>query len=178
MFSSLAVISGRATINALDVLTILIASYLYILCQALDIRALQAELYEGLNTIITEELLTTFGTCLDATGFEKLASKVKKDMRESLDATGTMEAADRMNKVAASCTTCLVDFFTAPEFIKANSIGTVLTSIPAFRAQIASKANGLLLQLRKDYLSGAKGAAPAARCLNKTDGRRRKVTHY
>jgi len=32
-FSSLALISGRATINALDTLTVLVSSYLYILCQ-------------------------------------------------------------------------------------------------------------------------------------------------
>ena len=32
-FSSLALISGRATINALDTLTILMSSYLYVLCQ-------------------------------------------------------------------------------------------------------------------------------------------------
>lgn len=32
-FSSLALISGRATINALDTLTVLMSSYLYVLCQ-------------------------------------------------------------------------------------------------------------------------------------------------
>jgi len=36
------------------------ATYLYILCQALDIHALQSELYEGLDTISTEELSTAF----------------------------------------------------------------------------------------------------------------------
>ena len=32
-FSSLALISGRATINSLDTLAILVSNYLYILCQ-------------------------------------------------------------------------------------------------------------------------------------------------
>jgi phenylalanine ammonia-lyase len=144
------------------------ATYLYILCQALDIRALQAELYEGLNTIITEELKTAFGTYLDDAGFQIVSSMVKKTMRETLDATSTMDAADRMIKVAASSTTCMVDFFTGSDIVKGDSIGAALTSIPAFRAQVASKANNLLLQLRTDYLSGAKSAAPASRYLNKT----------
>lgn len=168
MSSSLALISGRATINSLDVLTILMATYLYILCQALDIRALQYELHEGLDTIITEELSTTFGTFLDDTGFQTIVSKVKEDMFETLDATTTMDAADRMIKVAASSTTCLVDFFTGYNFVEATSMGVALTSIPAFRAQVASRANTLLVQLRADYLSGAKGAAPASQYLNKT----------
>jgi phenylalanine ammonia-lyase len=144
------------------------ASYLYILCQALDIRALQAELYDGLDTIITEELSTAFGTFLDDASFQTAASQVKKAMRETLDATSTMDAADRMNKVAASSTTCLVDFFTGHNFAEAVTMGVALTCIPAFRAQVASRANNLLLKLRADYLSGAKGAAPASRYLNKT----------
>src|ERR1700727_1279062 len=135
--SSLALISGRATINSLDVLTILMATYLYILCQALDIRALQAELYEGLNTIITEELKMAFDTYLDDAGFQIVSSMVKKTMREALDATSTMDAADRMIKVAASSTTCMVDFFTGSDIVKGDSIGAALTSIPAFRAQVA-----------------------------------------
>ena len=89
-------------------------------------------------------------------------------MSETLDATTTMDASDRMIKVAGSSTTCLVDFFTGHNFVEATSMGVALTSIPAFRAQVASRANNLLVQLRADYLSGAKGAAPASHCLNKT----------
>ena len=167
-FSSLALISGRATINSLDVLTILMATYLYILCQALDIRALQAEFYEELDTIITKELLTAFGTFLDEATFRTISSEVKKIMRETFDTTSTMDAVDRMNKVAASSTNCIMDFFTRPDFAEAASMGPALSFIPAFRAQVASKAHTLLLQLRADYLSGAKGAAPASIYLNKT----------
>jgi phenylalanine ammonia-lyase len=154
--------------NSLDVLTILTATYIYILCQALDIRALQAELYEGLDTIITKELSTTFGVYLDDPGFQNVTSKVKDTMRKTLDATSTLDVAERMSEVAASSTTCLVDFFTRSEIVKATSVVAALTSIPAFRAQVAAKANSLLLQLRVEYLSGAKGAVPASRYLNKT----------
>jgi phenylalanine ammonia-lyase len=144
------------------------ATYLYTLCQALDIRALQAELYQELDNIISEEFTATFGTFLDETGLRTVSSKVRKTVRETFDATSTMDAADRMNKVAASSTTCIVDFFTGSDFAEAASVGAALTSIPTFRAQVASKAHRLLLQLRADYLSGAKGAAPASRYLNKT----------
>ncbi|KAJ7203315.1 L-Aspartase-like protein, partial [Mycena pura] len=54
--NSLALISGRATIDSLDVLSLLIASYLYVLCQALDLRALQVELVAGLDEIARDEL--------------------------------------------------------------------------------------------------------------------------
>ncbi|KAI9441665.1 L-Aspartase-like protein [Lactarius indigo] len=39
---------------------------------------------------------------------------------------------------------------------------------PAFRASVASRATSLLVTLRKEYLSGARGQAPASKHLNKT----------
>lgn len=144
------------------------ATYVYVLCQALDIRALQAEFYEGLDAIVTNELSTTFSVYLDHPGFENVASKVKDTMRKTLDATSTLDAAERMIQVATSSTSCLVDFFTGYEIVKDTSVVTALTSIPAFRTQVAAKAQSLLLRLRADYLSGVKGAAPASRYLNKT----------
>jgi phenylalanine ammonia-lyase len=146
--SSLALISGRATINSLDVLTILTATYLYVLCQTLDIRALQSELYEGVNTIITEELSATFATFLDDASFQTVTFKVKKTMREALDAMTTMEAVDRMITVAVSSTTCLIDFFTGHDIVETTSMGVALTCIPAFRTHVASRANNVLLQHR------------------------------
>jgi len=162
-------ISGRATVNSLDVLTILMATYIYILCQALDIRALQAELYEGLDTIVSEELNHSFSRFLTESCLNAVTSKVQKIIRETFDATSTMDAADRMSKVAASSTTCIVDFFTGPDFVAdTTSAGAALISIPSFRSQVASRGTALLLQLRTDYLSGVKGLAPATRYLNKT----------
>lgn len=79
-----------------------------------------------------------------------------------------MDAEDRMNKVAASSTTCIVDFFTGPNFAPASSAGAALLSIPTFRSEVSARASALLVQLRADYLSGAKGPAPASRYLNKT----------
>lgn len=171
--SSLALISGRATINSLDVLTILMASYLYILCQALDIRALQSELYDGLDAIITEELTHFFGSTLADAGFRTLSHTVRKVMRETLDNTSTMDGPDRMVKVAASSTVTIVDFFTGPTFASSSPGGSAdftaaFTAIPEFRSRVATRASTLLAELRTAYLSGAKGAAPASAFLHKT----------
>ena len=165
--SSLALISGRATINSLDVLTILTATYIYILCQALDIRALQAELYEGLNTIVSEEFQNAFGSALESNDFGKIVREVQRTMRDTFDTTSTMSTAGRMKKVASSSSTCLVDFFTSGSFTS-SATGVLLTSIPSFRNQVTSRSEALLEQLRSDYLSGARGPAPASEYLNKT----------
>lgn len=89
-------------------------------------------------------------------------------MTATLDKTSTMDNVDRMNAVAASTTTIFVDFLAAPEFSDASFTGTAIALISQFRSQVASRAVNLLDQLRRDYLSGERGAAPAGPYLNKT----------
>ncbi|KAF8911465.1 L-Aspartase-like protein [Gymnopilus junonius] len=166
--NSLALISARATITSLEVLSILISSYLYVICQALDLRSLQYEFYEGITTICSEEFSASFGSFLSDEASLKIQRKVSSIMRESFDSTSTMDAKQRMEKVAASTSTTLVDFFTGPDSVDASSIASALTAIPSFRSRVAERLTTLLDTLRGDYLSGARGPAPASRHLNKT----------
>ncbi|KAF8799644.1 phenylalanine ammonia-lyase [Phlegmacium glaucopus] len=166
--NSLALISARATINSLEVLSILISSYLYALCQALDLRSLQHEFHEGLIKIASEEFSTAFGSILSENDAIAIKAKVASALHDTFDATSTMDAAERMQKVAASTTIPLLDFFTGSSSCDPSLVGSALISIPTFRARVASRAFSLLDGLRKDYLSGARGAAPASPSLNKT----------
>lgn len=182
----MALVSARATINSLEVLSMLTASYLYALCQgkinylaahtisqptisALDLRALQKELIEGLNLIISEELNRSFGKSLTPPEYINLSIKICRTMQDVLEATSTMDASERMQKVAASSTTPLVDFFTGPAaFEHPADLGSTLACIPEFRSHVASRATSLLDTLRRSYLSGARGPAPASQYLHKT----------
>ncbi|KAI0251152.1 phenylalanine ammonia-lyase [Lactifluus subvellereus] len=149
--NSLALISARATINALEVLSMLTASYLYLLCQAFDIRALQADFNRALIPIrLAVRESTVFRDVL-------------KSIYRTLDSTTTMDAAPRMMQVAGASLPVLVDFFTT------GSVDpSALCAIPAFRVSVASRATSLLVSLRKEYLSGARGHAPASNYLNKS----------
>ncbi|KAI0041343.1 phenylalanine ammonia-lyase [Auriscalpium vulgare] len=163
--NSLALISARATINALEVLSMLTSSYLYLLCQAFDIRALQADLRKELITIIEEELPAAFGAHLSGHASAALVPAILKTAYATLDATTTMDSAPRMAKVAQATTGVLVDHFTRSE-VAADA--AALASLPAFRAAVARRADAALVALRKAYLSGAKGPAPARGYLNRT----------
>ncbi|KAG6845879.1 hypothetical protein H0H87_000685 [Tephrocybe sp. NHM501043] len=166
--NSLALISARATINSLEVLTMLTASYLYTLCQALDIRALQSEFNLGLDAIVDDELSSAFGEFLSPSQKAILAKKVLGIMTMTLDKTSTMDSLDRMNAVVSSTTTIFVDFLSGAEFADASFTTTAIPLISQFRSQVASRASNLLDQLRRDYLSGERGPAPAGPFLNKT----------
>jgi len=129
---------------------------------------MQHEFHEALTKITSEEIEAAFGSVLSKEQMPSIKSKVASVMREAYDATSTMDAVERMHKVAASSSSVLLDFFTGPSFTDVSSIASALTSIPSFRSQIASRLTTLLDNLRRDYLSGARGPAPASRYLNKT----------
>ena len=161
--SSLALISARTTINALDVLSMLTASYLYLLCQAFDIRALQADFNRAIVPIVEEELFAHFGERLRGRKFS-VCQDILKSMFQTLDSTTTMDAAPRMTKVAGAAVPILMDHLTTDPFADPSA----LFAIPAFRASVSSRATALLVSLRKEYLSGARGRAPASKYLNGT----------
>ncbi|KAF9268708.1 phenylalanine ammonia-lyase [Marasmius fiardii PR-910] len=166
--NSLALISARATINSLEVLSILTASYLYILCQALDLRSLEKELKDGLTRIIREELSHTYANDLSYAELRSVTESVQKAMFAAWEQTSTMDATPRMQKIAASSSTVLLDFFTRTSDSESESIGKALGAIPKFRSTFATRATSLFDELREAYLFGKRGPAPASQYLNKT----------
>ncbi|KAK1230449.1 hypothetical protein PQX77_006459 [Marasmius sp. AFHP31] len=162
--NSLALISARATINSLEVLSLLTSTYLYILCQALDLRALHMEFDEGLERIVADELRIVFSSSLDASRQSMFASKIMKTMYGTLEKTSTMDCADQMSAVAASAVPVLTDLFLET----GNDSSGLLSSIATFRTHVSSRATKLMNDLRMSYLSGERGAAPASPYLGKT----------
>ncbi|KAI0317137.1 L-Aspartase-like protein [Amylostereum chailletii] len=162
--NSLALISARATITALEALSMLTATYLYLLCQALDIRALQIEFNKGLADIVRTETSTHFHAYFSAAGSDpSLNNKLITAMYDSLDNTTTMDVVPRMVKVASVSTPILIDAFT-----KANMDVCTLSSFTKFRDAVAARASALLAALRVEFLSGARGTSPASEYLKKT----------
>lgn len=145
-----------------------IASLTSLIAIALDLRALQHEFLQGLDKITSEELTAALGSYLPKSPLVSLTADVYRAMKESFESTSTMDVTARMEKVAASSTTVLVDSIITPGFVAPAHVGSMLTSIPAFRSRVSSRTAALLDQLRQAYLSGARGAAPARPFLNKT----------
>ncbi|KAI0042893.1 phenylalanine ammonia-lyase [Auriscalpium vulgare] len=160
--NSLALISARATITSLEVLSMLTATYLYLLCQAFDIRAMQADFETGLAAIVREELHTHFTEHLDSAGVP-LSREILTAMLAVLDSTTTMDAVPRMAKVAAAADSVFVN-----NLVGGNADFSSLIGLAPFRDAVAVRAAALLISLREEYLSGARGAAPASLYLNKT----------
>ncbi|KAJ7617725.1 L-Aspartase-like protein [Roridomyces roridus] len=161
--NSLALISARATLNSLDIVTMLIASYLHVLCQAYDIRALQAEHFRGVREIVQEELYDSFPV---AAADAALLAQMYSAMRGTLERTSTMDAEDQMTEVAGASAKLLLKYFTRPEYT--GNAAESLYAIPAFQDRVAQRSAALLQELRGAYLKGERGPAPAGPYLGKT----------
>ncbi|PIL27097.1 hypothetical protein GSI_10237 [Ganoderma sinense ZZ0214-1] len=168
--NSLALISARATLNSLEVLSLLTASFLYVLCQALDLRALQHEFQLEADSILRDELARSFGAHLAEADLAALFAAVARQVRSSLETTSTMDAAHRMRAVAAATTTPLVDFCAGRAGSGGVHVDVDLNEVVAFRARLAERMTDALVRLREAYLRGAKGPAPAAPYLGKARG--------
>ena len=132
---------------------------------ALDLRSLQKEFLDGLTDIASEELPRFFGQFFAEQEFQTVLSKICRVMQDTFQATSTMDGPERMEKIASSTTVPLVDFLTTSS---SGMEAFVLKSIPDFRNSVSSRTAALFDDLRRTYLSGERGAAPASRYLNKT----------
>ncbi|EMD35483.1 hypothetical protein CERSUDRAFT_116229 [Gelatoporia subvermispora B] len=160
--NSMALVSARATVDAVQVLSLLAASYLYALCQALDLRAMQVEFDAGLRVIVKEKLGEHFGAHLSQDKLDKLYPPVSRAIARELEHTSTKDASERMQAVAAATLPPIV------EFCSQQGTLAVLREIIRFRDDIALLGANLLIELREAYLTGKKGVAPASKMLGGT----------
>ena len=165
LLSSLALISARYTITTIDTLSMLMASYIYILCQALDLRAMQMKFEIELNSFAAKHLFTLFGPYLSHTAISALLPELLSTLHRSLDSTTTMDAEARLTKVAGAVAVPLLDVLA-----KHNSHlpAEAYASIQTFRQQIAKEGLSRLENLRRQFLNGERGQAPASEYMGRT----------
>lgn len=159
--NSLALISARVTINSTEVLSMLTASYLYLLCQALDLRTMQLEFKTSLSDLLASLLNQHLSKWLKNREDVVLA-KVTNVVNESLDKTTTMDAVARMKVVADHVAAPLMDA------LGLSMTTDAIKAIHHIREEFAVKSAELLQSLRHQYLDGSRGQTPASQYMGKT----------
>ena len=165
IFSSLALISARYTITAIDTLSTLMASYIYILCQALDLRAMQVKFDIELNSFAAKHLFALFGAYLPPTTLSAILPELLRALHRSLESTTTMDAEARLTKVAEAAAIPLLDAFAKHN---AHLPVEAYASIQTFRQQLAKEGLSRLEDLRRQFLNGEIGEAPASEYMGRT----------
>ncbi|KAJ3509907.1 hypothetical protein NLJ89_g4970 [Agrocybe chaxingu] len=163
--NSLALISARATVMSLEVLSMLTASYLYLLCLALDLRALTLELRSGIEAMLKKELVDSFDfPVTHSKQHTKLSTQLFRIAGNAFEKTTIMDSADQMRQVAASTVPAIIQFF---EENGADGAPT-LSAISEFQGSVATRSAELHHSPRGEFLTGVRVLVPASPYLGKT----------
>ena len=110
--NSLALISARKTTEAISILQKMMASQLYVLCQALDIRVMQARFFKQAEDELTDETVMIFAAGLHPEAIpgplHRTAEALWSAVKASWDSTGTYDLADRVDKAVATAAPVLL----------------------------------------------------------------------
>ncbi|KAF8141247.1 phenylalanine ammonia-lyase [Boletus edulis] len=145
--SSLALVSARYTLTALEVSQLMAATHLFIVCQALDARTLYVEMRELSAKVVRDTLRQEFALSGADQLVDKIAHKVMPQVYEALDRTTGMDTAPRMAKVAGEAISPLIEALALLD-LSALDLGKVAS----FRKTLAGKLATLLTELRCAYL--------------------------
>ena len=125
---------------------------------------MQALQKKEMEDILREEVTAQFGKQLTTDESINLTAQLLSVIDKAMWNTSSMDVEERMNAVAASMTTTIVDFFIS----RASASSPDFASISEFRAAFASRSAIVSRNLQKEFLSGARGPTPASIYLGKT----------
>ena len=144
--NSLALISARCTHMALDLLSQLSAAHLYLLCQALDLRALQAQYLDALLPTFEESVSTGLGSFVDDDiGVEVLISLLWDNFLKEFNTSTSMDSGPRFHLIFTRLTGVVL----SSEILKGDA--KLLLTIKAWAKQVSDEALSLFLDIREKY---------------------------
>ena len=150
--NSLALVSARYTHMAVDCLSMICATYLYVLCQALDIRAMDRSYLRALGPAVNQVTAHIFDLALgDAVVLEKLQSKLLEHILLQFHLTASLDSSDRFRSIAeavqSTLTTSLYTHDGLPRQFDA------LSAIRRWTDQTSAILHHLFLQHRRLYFA-------------------------
>jgi phenylalanine ammonia-lyase len=144
--NSLALISARYTHTALDLLSQLSAAYLYSLCQALDLRALQSLYLDALYPAFKELVSTKLGPFLtDNFNLAGVTSSLWNQCTRELNSTTSLDSRARFHVIFTRLSAVAL----SSELFKQDA--KLLPAIKSWTKQGAEDALKLFLGTRESY---------------------------
>jgi phenylalanine ammonia-lyase len=135
---------------------------------ALDLRVMQEEYLKSLDGIIVEEISSAFAPSFSELQISALFAPAVAAAHASFAQTSTMDAETRLFEVMGAVSKTIVETLSLSAL--ATSVGGAipLAAISSFRSKAASRGAVLLQELRRAYLTGEHGPAPASSHLRGT----------
>ncbi|KAI6111975.1 phenylalanine ammonia-lyase [Pisolithus croceorrhizus] len=162
--NSLALVSARYTLTALEVSELLAASHIYILCQAVDLRAVRTEMHARTGAVVRSALSEAFANAfITSEALDIATRKVTPKILDELDQTTSVALGLRMARVASAGVAPLLEVLTSDPSCCTSTLD--LAQIARFKQVLAQRLEALLTELRCAFIIPPMGRAPASKYL-------------
>lgn len=108
--NSLALISARYTLQASEIVTLMAAAHLFVLCQALDLRAMLANFFLALKPALDELSHRIWAEGMEAGAHAELNRLLWQHIVATWSSKSTLDSHDRADHVAASSLSVLTTY--------------------------------------------------------------------
>lgn len=150
--NSLALVSARYTHMAIDCLSMICATYLYVLCQGLDIRVMNRGYLSAVGPAVNKITANIFEIALgDANALDKLQSKLLKQVVKQFDLTTSLDSTDRFNRIAENVQSTLTISLYAHNSLPKHF--DALSAIKRWTDQMSTTLRDLFVQHRQAYFT-------------------------
>lgn len=150
--NSLALISARYTHMAIDIVSLMLSAYLYTLCQALDLRAMNELFMQQLNPKLGNLMEETLSDALVGESLTELKQTLWLAIAEKLAETTTMDSAERFIEVAKSSQYHVVEALHASTASKPPA-DSQLFLVTSWTARVADLLRNTFCSNRASYIA-------------------------
>lgn len=152
--NSLAFLSARMTQQAVELVSLMVSSGLFIGCQALDLRALQRNFFDALPTAIGDVNGAAFATCFAAEELAGLNRQVINRVEEAWKGASRLDVADRFDKIIESVLPVLIWSLqggqSEPTMALMAGVGLLQSWEEAFRHRLAAVYRDTFARFQKE----------------------------
>ena len=113
--NSLAFISTRYTLQSVDLVSLMSASYLYTVCQALDLRVLQRNFFQKLGVTLYTINQAIFGVYLTPAAVDELHSKLWTHVKVTWLLTSNKDSHERVEYIVNMALAILTEYLVSEE---------------------------------------------------------------
>jgi phenylalanine ammonia-lyase len=128
--NSLALISARYTLDAVEVVSLMTAAYLYTVCQALDLHVLYLEYMVLIELQVDLAFKLCFGEQLPSSSIPDLKTEIREVIRTTLTSNKNKDIAQRARAAAEATMTPITKAIMTSS--QEGASGTALSSMPSW----------------------------------------------